>query len=327
MKLFAYALRPYDELGYLEECAQEMGFEFDWTADYPSDKNLDLVAGHDALSIITNPMPAERLDALYRLGVRNIATRSIGYEHIDVAHAHGLGMRVGHAAYPPEGVANYAIMLMMMAARRVKLIGRMASAQDFSLQGKIGLDISSATVGVVGTGRIGATVVRHLQGFGCKVLAYDPYPRDDLAGLATYVGLEELLSAADIITLHAPGSPENRHMIDAAAFAAMKPGAVLVNAARGSLVDTAALVDAVESGHLGAAALDTIENESNLYYHDMSREVLPNRDRAVLDAFSNVIVTPHMAFYTQEDVQQMMATSCSARLAFSRGEDSPYEVR
>lgn len=327
MRLFAFALREYDELGYLEECAQEMGFEFDWTSDYPSEKNLDLVAGHDAMSIITNPMPPARLDRLRELGVRNIATRSIGYDHIDLAHAHELGMRVGHAAYPPEGVANYAIMLMMMAARRVKLIDRMAVAQDFSLHGKIGLDISTATVGVVGTGRIGATVVRHLQGFGCKILAYDPYPRADLAGLATYVGLDELLATADIITLHAPGLPENHHMIDAAAFARMKPGAVLVNAARGSLVDTAALVDAVESGHLGAAALDTIENEANLYYHDMSREILPNRDRAVLEAFPNVIVTPHMAFYTQEDVRQMVRTTCEALLAFSRGEDSPYEVR
>ena len=316
MRLFAFALREYDELGYLEECSREMGFEYGWTSDYPTDDNLDMAAGYDALSIITNPMPPERLVRLHELGVRHIATRSIG-----------LGMRVGHAAYPPEGVANYTIMLMMMAARKVKFIARAAVAQDFELRGKIGLDISSATVGVVGTGRIGATVVRHLQGFGCRVLAYDPYPRDDLAGLADYVGLDELLAQSDIVTLHAPGLPENHHMIDAAALARMRDGAILVNAARGSLVDTSALVDALESGHLGAAALDTIENEADLYYHDMSRQVLPNRDRAVLEAFPNVVVTPHMAFYTEEDVRQMVATTCGALLAFSRGEDSPYEVR
>ena len=327
MRLFAFALREYDELGYLEACAREMGFEFGWTSDYPSEDNLSLAEGYDGVSIITNPMPAERLARLYDLGVRGIATRSIGYDHIDMAAARRLGMRVGHAAYPPEGVANYAIMLMMMAARKVKLIGRMAQAQDFSLHGKIGLDLSSATVGVVGTGRIGATVVRHLQGFGCKVLACDPYPKDDLAGLATYTSLDDLLAQSDIITLHAPGLPENHHMIDAAALARMRDGAILVNAARGSLVDTSALVDALESGHLGAAALDTIENEADLYYHDMSRQVLPNRDRAVLEAFPNVVVTPHMAFYTEEDVRQMVATTCGALLAFSRGEDSPYEVR
>ena len=327
MRLFAFALREYDELGYLEECSREMGFEYGWTSDYPTDDNLDMAAGYDALSIITNPMPPERLVRLHELGVRHIATRSIGYDHIDVPAAHGLGMRVGHAAYPPEGVANYTIMLMMMAARKVKFIARAAVAQDFELRGKIGLDISSATVGVVGTGRIGATVVRHLQGFGCRVLAYDPYPRDDLAGLADYLGLDELLAQSDIVTLHAPGLPENHHMIDAAAIARMRPGAVLVNAARGSLVDTSALLDALESGHLGGAALDTIENEANLYYRDLTRETLPNRDRAALMALPNVVVTPHMAFYTQVDVQQMVATSCSALLAFSRGEDTPYEVR
>lgn len=327
MRLFAFALREYDELGYLEECSRQMGFEFGWTSDYPSDDNLSLAQGYDALSIITNPMPAGRLQVLYDLGIRGIATRSIGYDHIDVAAAHALGMRVGHAAYPPEGVANYAIMLMMMAARRVKLIDRTAAAQDFSLHGKIGLDLSSATVGVVGTGRIGATVVRHLQGFGCRVLASDPYPKDSLAGLCDYVSLDDLLAQSDIVTLHAPGLPENHHMIGAAAIARMRPGAILVNAARGSLVDTAALVEALEGGHLGGAALDTIENEANLYYHDLTRQVLPNRDRAVLEALPNVVVTPHMAFYTEEDVRQMVATTCSALLAFSRGEETEYEVR
>ena len=119
---------------------------------------------------------------------------------------------------------------------------------------------------------------------------------------------------------------ENYHRIDADAFAKMPQGAVLVNAARGSLVDTAALIQSLESGHLGAAALDTIENEANLYYHDKSRDVLPNHDRAILDSFPNVIVSPHMAFYTEEDVEDMIRTSCEALLSFDVGEDSPYEV-
>lgn len=329
MKLFAFALRPYDELGYLDALSRELGFDYDWTADYPTPENARLAAGADAVSIITNPMTPELLSAYHDLGVRGLATRSIGYDHIDLAAARRLGIRVAHAAYPPEGVANYAIMLMMMALRKVKLIGRLADAQDFSLAGKIGRDLSSCTVGVVGTGKIGATVVRHLQGFGCRVLAHDPFPREDLVdqGLVTYVGLDELLAESDAVTLHAPGLPENRHMIGADELALMKPGAVLVNAARGMLVDTAALVDALESGHLGGAALDTIEHEANLYYLNHSRDVLPNRDRAVLSALPNVIVTPHMAFYTAEDVENMVRSSTSALLAFSRGEDTPFEVR
>lgn len=327
MRLFAYALREYDELGYMKEAASQLGFEFDWTSEYPTLDNASLAAGHDALCIITNPMPADLLDAFHAVGVKNLATRTIGYEHIDVAHARELGMRVANAPYPPEGVANYAIMLLLMAQRKVKLLARHSLAQDFGLHGKLGKDISTSTVGVIGTGRIGATVVRHLSGFGCKILAYDPYPNKEVAKYATYVDLDTLLAQADAITLHAPGLKQNYHMIDADAFAKMKDGVVLVNAARGMLVDTQALVAAVESGKVGAAPLDTIENEADLYYRDLSRDVLPNRDRSVLMAFPNVIVSPHMAFYTAEDVRAMIFNSASALLAFSRGEDTPFEIR
>ena len=327
MRLFAYALREYDELGYMKEAASQLGFEFDWTSEYPTLDNVSLAAGHDALCIITNPMPAELLDAFWAQGVRYLSTRTIGYEHIDVAHARELGMRVANAPYPPEGVANYAIMLLLMAQRKVKLLARHSIAQDFGLHGKLGKDISTSTVGVIGTGRIGSTVVRHLSGFGCSILAYDPYPNKEVEKYATYVDLDTLLAQADAITLHAPGLAENYHMLDSAAFAKMKDGVVLVNAARGMLVDTEALVAAVESGKVGAAALDTIENEADLYYRDLSRDVLPNRDRSVLMAFPTVIVSPHMAFYTAEDVRAMIFNSASALLAFSREEDTPFEVR
>ena len=326
MKIFAYALRPYDELGYLDELSRELGFEYGWTADYPTLDNAHLADGADGVCIITNPMTPALLAAYHELGVRGLATRSIGYDHIDLAAARKLGIRVAHAAYPPEGVANYTIMLMLMALRKVKLVMRGAAAQDFSLAGKIGRDLSSCTVGVVGTGAIGACVVRHLQGFGCRVLACDPVEKDELAGLAQYVSLPELLASSDVVTLHAPGLPENHHMIGAAELAQMKPGAVLVNAARGSLVDTEALVAAIESGQLGGAALDTIEHEENLCYLDRSRDALPNRDRAALMAFPNVIVSPHMAFYTDEDVAGMVRSNVEALMAFAAGGKTPYEV-
>ena len=327
MKLFAYALRPFDELGYLEELAREAGFEFGWTAEYPTLENAHLAEGAEALSIITNPMTPELLDRYHELGIRAIATRSIGVDHIDIDHARKLGIRIAHSAYPPEGVADYTIMLILMALRRAKLVFRQAAAQDFSLAGKLGRALSSCTVGVVGTGAIGSCVIRELAGFDCRILACDPYPRDEVRERATYTDLDTLLSSSDVVTLHAPGLPENHHVIGAPELARMREGAVLVNAARGLLVDTAALIDALESGHLGGAALDTIEHESNLYYLDKSRDVLPNRDRAILDALPNVIVSPHMAFYTDEDVRHMVRSSVGALMAFSRGENSPYEVR
>ena len=220
MRIFAYALRPYDELGYLDALSRELGFEYGWTPDYPTLDNVGLAAGADALCIITNPMTPELLDRYHELGIRGIATRSIGYDHIDVEHARRLGIRVAHAAYPPEGVADYAIMLMLMALRKVKFVQRCAAAQDFSLEGKIDRSLGSCTVGVVGTGAIGSCVVRELQGFGCRVLVHDPVEKDELSGLATYVDLPELLAASDVVTLHAPGLPENRHMIGADELAA-----------------------------------------------------------------------------------------------------------
>lgn len=327
MKIFGYSIRPYDELEYLEALAEEYGFDYGWTPKYPSLDNANLAAGADAVTIITSPIPTELLDAYHELGVRALATRSIGYDHIDVVHANELGMRISHAVYPPEGVANYTIMLILMGLRKVKLIDRLSAARDFGLEGKIGRDISGCTIGIVGTGAIGATVARHLTGFGCHILAADPYPKADLAGFVEYVELPELLAKSDVVTLHAPSLPENFHMIGEAELAQMKAGALLVNAARGTLVDTEALLAALESGHLGGAALDTIEHESNLYYHNLTREILPNRDLAALEALPNVIVTPHMAFYTAEAVENMMRTNVEALLAFTRGEDSPYEVK
>lgn len=326
MRLFAFSLREYDELGYLKACAEKYGFDFDWTSDYPTLENAARVDGYDSVSIITNPMTPELLDAYHGFGVRGLATRSIGYEHIDVAYARSLGMRVAHAAYPPEGVADYTIMLMLMALRKVKLVTRAQAYQEFGLHGKIGRDLASATVGIIGTGKIGSTVARELSGFGCEVLAYDPFENDAVRQYATYVGIDELLSRSDVITLHAPGLEENRHMINADAIARMKPGVVIVNAARGMLIDTEALVDGLESGKVGAAALDTIENEAGLYYLDRSRDILPNRDRAILEALPNVIVTPHMAFYTETDVRHMVESNVEALLAFDRGESSKLEV-
>ena len=327
MKLFAYTLRPFDELPFLEEVCNELNIEFDWTSDAPTLDNADLAAGADALSIITNPMTPGLLDRYHELGVKVIGTRSIGYDHIDLVHAQKVGIRIAHAVYPPEGVANYTIMLMLMALRNMKLIMNHNEVQDFSLVGKLGRDISSCTVGVVGTGAIGSCVIRHLTGFGCRILAYDPFEREDIAQLATYVDLDTLLAESDVVTLHAPALPVNHHMIATPQFARMKQGAVLVNAARGSLVDTEALLDTLESGHLAGAALDTIENETNLYYLDKSREVLPNRDRAALMALPNVIVSPHMAFYTKEDVRDMVFSTTQALLAFCNEQDSPLEVR
>ena len=326
MKIFAYSVRPYDELPAFESLQKQMGFEFEWTEEYPSPDNVHLAEGADGVSIITNPTPASMLDLYNSAGVRFLSTRSIGYDHIDVAHARKLGMRVSHVTYSPNSVANYTIMLMLMACRKIGTIVESGRRQDFSLLGKMGRELSLSTVGVVGTGKIGETVIRHLAGFGCRILAYDLYPKASLADLCEYTDLDTLCGASDIITVHVPGSSHTRHMFDAGAFAKMKPGVIFINCARGMLTDTAALVNAVNSGHVACAMLDTFEAETGLYYQNFEGRDLNNPEWDMLQATPNILLAPHMAFYTEQAVADMVANSVRGLLAFGEGQKTPLEV-
>lgn len=326
MKIFAYALRSYDEQEYFENICKEQGIEYGFTEDYPSLENTCLAEGCEGVVIITNPMYPEILDRFYTLGVRYIATRSIGYDHIDVDYAKKLGMGISHVTYSPDSVANYTIMMMLMACRRINYIMDKAKLQDFSLKGKIGKEISLCTVGVVGTGKIGQAVLRHLSGFGCRLLAYDVHPVREMEQYADYVSLEELYSQSDIVTLHVPGLAENYHMIGAGEFELMKDGVIIINAARGMLIDTEAMIAAITRGKIGYAALDTIENESGLYYLNREGDIMDNRERAILSAFPNVMVSPHMAFYTEQAVKDMVENAVRGIVNFVKGLDNPFAV-
>ena len=322
MKIFFYALREYDEQKYVEKFAEQYSFEYGFTSDYPSMENVQLAKGYDAISIITNPMYPEILKAFHDVGVRYISTRSIGYEHIDVDYAHSLGMRASHVVYSPNSVANYTIMLILMACRNMPWIMKKADCQDYSLNGKVGKELSTSTVGVIGTGNIGRTVVKHLSGFGCRILAYSLYEDEEVKKYAEYVSLDELIKQSDIITLHVPGNAENTHLIDAAAFEKMKDGVIIVNTARGLIIDTQALIAALKSGKVGYAALDTFEGEVGLYYLNKEMQRLDNDNMALLKSFPNVILSPHMAFYTEQAVSDMVENSIKGLLGFESGEYS-----
>ena len=209
MKICFYALRPFDELGYCEEFSKKYGIDYVWTADPPRPDNLALAMGCDAVS--TNPceVTPAYLEAFAKGGVRYLPCRSIGYDHLPLEAATRLGMRVSHSHYPPEGVANYTIMLMLMATRKMNQIMLRAAAQDYSLPGKMGRDLSNCTGGVIGTGKIGRTVIRHLSGFGCRILAYGLYPNGEVCNTAEYVDLDTLYAESDVITLHLNATPEN----------------------------------------------------------------------------------------------------------------------
>ena len=209
VKVFFYTLRPYDEQGILEDLAKQRGIEYGYTEAYPTMENAQLAAGYDAVSLTPCDMSAPMLQRFHDLGVKAVCCRSIGYDHVDLEKARELGMKVSNVDYPPNGVANFAIMLMLMSLRKAGHILKRGELQDYSLKGKIGRDISNCTVGVIGTGRIGQTVLKHLSGFGCELLAYDLYPNDEARQYAEYVDLDTLYKSCDIITLHTNATAAN----------------------------------------------------------------------------------------------------------------------
>ena len=326
MKIFAYNVRE-DEVKYFDRFIAEGIVPCSYTTAYPTIDNVQLAEGCDAVSIITNIITEEMYQAWADMGVRYIATRSIGYEHLNQEFMKKYGMKgIVHATYSPNAVANYTIMLMLMACRKVNFILDKSRMQDFTLPGKIGKELSLCTVGIIGTGGIGETVVRHLSGFGCRILMNDVYEKDALRAFGEYVDLDTLYKECDVISLHVPGTESNRHMINKNTIARMKDDVILVNAARGMLVDSYALIDALESGKVGFAALDTFEEELNLYYKNLERERVVNRPRAILSAMPNVILSPHMAFYTEQSTADMVGTTLRGLVAFGKGEEDFHNI-
>ena len=326
MRMFVFSMRTFDELPCFEKYCPQYGIEYDYTTETPCMDNLDLAKGYDVVNVITTVFDQPMLKKLHDMDVKCIATRTIGYDHIDVDYAKSLGMGVIHISYSPNSVADYAIMMMLMGLRRMPHIMERANIQDYTLKGKIGRELPDCTVGVIGTGRIGRTVIRHLSGFGCKMLAYDLYENEEVKQYAEYTDLDTLLKNSDVITLHAPATDDNYHMIDASAIEKMKPDVVIINCARGALMDTDALIDGIESGKVGFAGLDVVEHESGLYYFNRMGEPLHNPKLAILRSYSNVLVSPHTAFYTEEAVANMAENSIIGAMKYMNGEDTPYLV-
>lgn len=309
MKVFVFSLRDYDEKAFLIKFCEKYNIEFGYTNETPCLDNVHLAEGYDAVDIITTPTSAQVIDKYHEMGIKCIATRTIGFDHIDYKYAASLGMGVVNISYSPATVADFTVMMMLMGLRKVKYIRLRADVQDYSLEGKLARELPQCTVGVIGTGRIGETVIKDLSGFGCRILANDPNPKESLVQNVEYVDLDTLVNESDIITLHAPAFDSTYHMLDEAAFAKMKDGVGIVNCARGSLIDTEALIKNLDNGKVGFACLDVIENEGGLFYFNRMGEPLGNHDLAILESYPNVIVMPHMAFYTDEAVSNMVENS------------------
>ncbi|ROS44991.1 D-specific alpha-keto acid dehydrogenase [Amycolatopsis thermoflava] len=278
--------------------------------------NAELARGHRCVSVSHKTrITGATLLALSRAGVEYICTRSIGFDHIDLRCAERLGMSVGNVAYSPDSVADYTLMLMLMAVRHAKTTIHRTDSFDYRLSETRGKELRDLTVGVVGTGRIGAAVVDRLRGFGCRVLAHDTHPRAS----ATYVPLDDLIERSDIVTLHTPLTAETHHLLDRRRIERMKPGAYVVNTGRGPLLDTAALLSALENGQLGGAALDVVEGEEGIFYADCRGKHIGNEALARLQRLPNVLISPHSAYHTERALHDIVENTLLNCLNFESG--------
>ena len=325
MKVTVYSTRRYDRRA-LEAANAAAGHELDFRSEPLDERTALLARGSGAVCAFVNDrLDAATLGALRAAGVGLVALRCTGRDHVDAAAAERLGMVVMRApAYSPHAVAEHAMALLLALNRRLVRAAERVRRQDFTLDGLVGSDLNGRSVGIVGTGRIGTCMAGILRGFGCHVLATDPVPSPECRALGLrFVPLVELLDRCDAVTLHCPLVRETRHLIDAAALARMRHGAILVNTARGAVLDTQAAIEALKTGQLGALGIDVYEGEAPLFFRDLSDGIVTDDVFARLLAFPNVLVTAHQGFLTHEALRGIAEATIRNVTCFERGEPRP----
>lgn len=289
-----------------------------------------LAAGSPAVcAFVNDDLHAEVLTVLHASGVRLIALRSAGFNHVDLPKAFDLGMTVARVpAYSPYAVAEHTVAMMLSLNRKTHRAHARVREGNFALDGLLGFDMRGRTVGLVGTGKIGTVVAHILTGFGCRVLAYDVAVNPECADLGVhYRSLDDLWAQSDIVSLHAPLTGDTRHMVDASALARMKQGVMIINTSRGALVDTAALIEGLKSGHIGYLGLDVYEEEEQLFFRDLSAQVIQDDVFARLLTFPNVLITAHQAFFTREAMTAISEITLENVSAFEQGRRTGNELQ
>lgn len=322
MRLTLFSSKPYDRDSFVA-ANHATGFDLHFLEARLDLDTAALAAGSEVVcAFVNDDLSAPVLERLKAGGTQLIALRSAGYNHVDLAAAQTLGLPVVHVpAYSPHAVAEHAVALVLALNRRLHRAYNRTREGDFSLHGLTGFDLYGKTVGVIGSGQIGAAFARIMLGFGCTVQLHDPYPDEALTALgAHYAGLDELLATSDIVSLHCPLTAGTRHLVNQHSLARMKPGAMLINTGRGALVDTPALIDALKSGQLGYLGLDVYEEEADLFFEDRSDHPLQDDVLARLLTFPNVIVTAHQAFLTREALAAIAGTTLDNVAAWQAGQ-------
>lgn len=280
---------------------------------------VTLAKGFDVVSVFVNDhLSRDVISKLKDFGVKLIALRCAGYNNVDLKAAHEFGIPVVRVPkYSPNAVAEHALSLIMMLNRKIHKAYNRIRDGNFTLDGLVGFDLYKKTVGVVGTGEIGKVFCKIMNGFGCKVLAYDVQPT--MLENVDYVKLEELLARSDIISLHVPLTDKTHHLINAETFKITKPNLMLINTGRGGLIDSKALLQALKTQRIGFAGLDVYEEEENVFFEDMSLSGYKDDLLARLTTFPNVVMTSHQGFLTHEALANISQTTFKNITAFQAG--------
>ncbi|MEF2551690.1 2-hydroxyacid dehydrogenase [Aurantimonas sp. A2-1-M11] len=328
MQVSVFSTKPYDR-SFLEAANVGTAHRLLFHEPRLTEQTAPLAAGSDAVCLFVNDVAdAETLSILARQGIRLVALRCAGFNHVDLAAARDLKITVSRVpAYSPHAVAEHTLALILALNRQIHRAYNRVREGNFALDGLIGFDLYGKTVGVVGTGQIGAVVVRILTGFGCRVLAFDPYPDAACVALgARYVSLDELGAESDVVTLHCPLTPDTNHLVDARFLARAKKGLMLINTGRGALIDTRAAIRALKNGSLGSLGIDVYEEEADLFFEDLSSTVLRDDVFARLLTFPNVLITGHQAFLTREALSGIATTTIANISAFAETGRAVHEV-
>ncbi|WP_341719210.1 2-hydroxyacid dehydrogenase [Micromonospora sp. FIMYZ51] len=320
MRVSVFSTKPYDR-SFLTAANESGEHDLVFLEPRLTPQTARLAEGSDAVcAFVNDDLSAPVLDQLAEVGVKVVALRAAGFNNVDVAAARRLNLTVVRVPeYSPHAVAEHTVGLILALNRRIHRAYNRVREHNFALTGLLGFDLHGRTVGIVGTGRIGVCVAQIMRGFGCRVLASDPQHNDAAtAAGAEYVPLERLLAESDIVTLHCPLTPDTRHLIDNDRIKLLREGVMLINTGRGSLVDTRAVIDGLKSGQIGYLGLDVYEEETDLFFEDLSDRVLGDDEFARLTTFPNVLITGHQAFFTSDGLHSIATTTVANLAAVER---------
>jgi len=328
MKITFFSAKPYDQQFFLK-ANQQYGFEINFLEAHLNSKTAVLAKDYDVACVFVNDaVTAEVLQVLVQQGVQLLALRCAGFNNVDLKAAAALGIKVVRVpAYSPYSVAEHTLALILTLNRKTHRAYNRVKEGNFSLNGLMGFDLHGKTVGLIGLGKIGQITAHILKGFGCHVLGYDiAEPAETQSIGLEFTSLDNLYQRSDIISLHCPLTPATHHLINAESIAKMKKGVMLINTSRGGLIDTQAVIDALKHEHISYLGLDVYEEESDLFFEDLSNKVIQDDVFMRLLSFNNVLITGHQAFLTSNALQNIADITLENILAFKNNNPLANEV-